>query len=245
MFVIFSDLDKCLLDNNYRFDRVKSTLDKLLNQNHHLIFNSSKTRAEVRLLLKEMGITIPFIVENGSAIFIPKDYLTKKPQLPDRDGYLYLELGKRYDQIKKGMEVVVKQIGPVDSFSSLSVDDLVHITGLDKDKARLAKEREYSEPFIYRQVLPEDLAPSLGQLGLKILRGRSFCHLIGPTDKGVACTRMIQIMEDCGLSFVSVGIGDGPNDLPMLESVDIAFLTQLGPEGWENFVTKLLEMNHG
>ncbi len=39
-----------------------------------IVFCSSKTRAEQQVYREELGINAPFIVENGGAVYIPKDY---------------------------------------------------------------------------------------------------------------------------------------------------------------------------
>jgi len=237
MLIVFTDLDRCLLDENYRFDTALGAVNKLLDQKHRLIINSSKTKAEITHLLSEMGINIPYIVENGSAIYIPEGFLGM--------GSAEVVLGCRFQEIEKGMEVVRSHLGPVDSFSSLSVRKLMEVTGLDEEGARRAKMREYSEPFIYPDPLPEGLLNELSGLGLRIIRGRSFCHLLGNTDKGKATGKFIEMIMGLGIPFRSVAIGDGPNDIGMLDLVDIPFLTQTGPSGWKDFVTKLLEMDHG
>ncbi|HIE05742.1 MAG TPA: mannosyl-3-phosphoglycerate phosphatase, partial [bacterium (Candidatus Stahlbacteria)] len=87
MLVIFSDLDRCLLGADYRFDTVQKTVQELLKRGNLLIINSSKTRLEIDVIQKRMGFSSPFIVENGSAIFIPDGFLRSKPPFPQRDGY--------------------------------------------------------------------------------------------------------------------------------------------------------------
>ena len=232
MFLIFTDLDRCLLDENYSFDMTIGVLREVCRRGHEVIINTSKTRSEVEHLLRTSRISLPYIVENGSAIFGP-------------DGKKTLELGRPYVEVLAGMEIVRTYLGPVKSFSSLSVEELAEITGLDKKGAELAKKRDYSEPFIYTGTIPEELHQELGRKKFRLIRGGKFHHLLGMTDKGEATAKVIESLKQQVLSSLIVGIGDGPNDLSMFDEVDIPFMTQRGPSGWCDFVLRLLEMNYG
>ncbi len=78
--IIFTDLDGTLIDHqSYSYSDAKKALKKISDDKIPLILVSSKTRAEIEAIrqdLKKDGFNInhPFIVENGSAIYIPRDY---------------------------------------------------------------------------------------------------------------------------------------------------------------------------
>ena len=74
--VIFSDMDGTLLDSKYSFRDAEKALDLIKKKKVPLILSSSKTRAELELYRKKMRNRHPFIVENGGAIFIPKNYFS-------------------------------------------------------------------------------------------------------------------------------------------------------------------------
>jgi len=76
--------------------------------------------------------------------------------------------------------------------------------------------------------VPGDLAPEedarldelADALGLRVTRGGRFHHLIGPASKGAAA-RLLLSAYDTGAGPVrSLGLGDGPNDLELLQVVD-------------------------
>ncbi|MFB3136761.1 MAG: HAD hydrolase family protein [Nitrospirales bacterium] len=81
--VIFTDLDGSLLDTEtYRFDAARAALEELTARQVPLVLCTSKTRAEVEPLRQELGITDPFIVENGGAsIFLARTFLRCPPAL--------------------------------------------------------------------------------------------------------------------------------------------------------------------
>ena len=67
--VIFTDLDGTLLNRDtFKFDEIKDYIKNLINNGITIIPNTSKTNAELYNFIKELGINIPFIAENGSAI---------------------------------------------------------------------------------------------------------------------------------------------------------------------------------
>ena len=72
--IIFTDLDGTLLDDKYSFNESLPALKIVKNKRIPLIFCTSKTEPEIKIYLKKMNINMPFIVENGGAVFIPKNY---------------------------------------------------------------------------------------------------------------------------------------------------------------------------
>ena len=65
--LIFTDLDGTFLNHSdYSFEDSKEALEKISQKNIPLIFTTSKTKVEVELLQKKVGIKEPFIIENVS-----------------------------------------------------------------------------------------------------------------------------------------------------------------------------------
>src|SRR5437867_11570217 len=93
--ILFTDLDGALLDaTTYRHDVTRSALDRLREYAVPLIICTSKTKAEVEPLRREIDNHDPFIVENGGALYIWEGYF--KDALAGstgRDGYRIIELG--------------------------------------------------------------------------------------------------------------------------------------------------------
>ena len=68
--IIFTDLDGSLLNHdNFEFDSIKPFIVKCIENNIQIIPNTSKTKCEVEYFCNQLGINLPFIVENGSAIY--------------------------------------------------------------------------------------------------------------------------------------------------------------------------------
>jgi mannosyl-3-phosphoglycerate phosphatase len=272
-YLIFSDLDGTLLDHDtYKFEKAQEALFCIKAQGIPLILCSSKTRSEIESIRKELDNTDPFIVENGAAIFIPKGILNPFPPLPltcnEIEGYQVIELGESYQKLKDSFAEIKAETGlKATGFSEMSVEQIAETTGLSFDQAALAKQREYSEPFLW---LEEDhksrwsgLERAVQKRNLKLVRGGRFYHLIGPNDKGKAVRLLIELYQKINLSMISIGLGDSPNDFSMLENVYIPVLIrkktgkiepwpgsthvfrprEIGPKGWNAFILGILKEN--
>ena len=74
--VIFSDLDGTLLDHqSYEFTAAQPAINFIKENQVPLILVSSKTKDEMIHYQSELGISgLPFVVENGSAIYTEIEY---------------------------------------------------------------------------------------------------------------------------------------------------------------------------
>lgn len=259
--LIFSDLDGTFLNHDdYSFKGALEALEILKDKNIPLIFTTSKTKTEVELLQKEVGISEPFIIENGAAIFFPKIYKNLDLSfLEEYENYYIFSLGIKYNEILNfynQYKVKFKMIG----FSDMSLEDISFYTDLSKDEANFSKNRTFSEPFILKDdFYLEELKEKAKKSGLKITKGGRFYHLMGEKqDKGIAVKRAIEIFSSVYNDEIkSIGLGDGENDLPMLLNVDIPIIiknhnnkyidfdckniqksTFKGSKGWNEMVKK-------
>lgn len=266
--LLFSDLDGTLLNSEtYRYDVAVPVIETLKQQGIPVIPVTSKTRAEVETLIQQIGLTGPFVVENGSAVFIPRETCPfELPAGADEGPYRVLQLGVSYVMARAGLKAIAQEIGrPLKGFGDLSVDQIQQLTGLAVNDAHQAKMREFTEPFLTpKNVEPEKLAAAVEGMGFRVVVGDRFSHLIGPeAGKGATVHKLTALyaktfpVEE---TIVTVGLGNSPNDLDMLENVDRAIvlpgekgphprLTDRGwtiapqpaPEGWALSVTEILQ----
>lgn len=215
-YILFTDLDGTLLNHHdYSFAPALEMIDFLKRENIPLVIVTSKTKDEVILLQKDLKIKYPFIIENGAGIFTPKG-----------EDYELIALGKKYDEslIKFNLySKIIKMRG----FHQMSDEEVAKLTGLSLEKAKLAKKRTFSEPFVFED---ENDFKKLKELALKdgfdIVKGGRFYHLITKgQDKAKALNVVKKMYEKKeNKTFLTIALGDSQNDITMLKNVNIAFL---------------------
>lgn len=262
--MIITDLDGSLLDHHtYSWEPAEPWLARLREHHIPLIICSSKTAAEIIPLQRELGFGgTPFISENGAFVycddavaerispFAPQDYATvchTLMRLRQRDGFRFT------------------------GFADVSENEVAEWTGLTPGMAARAKMREASESLIWRDS-PQQFAlfqQRLDEEQLMLVQGGRFWHVMSKSSgKGTALRWLLEHVARAnphsGLRPVTLGLGDGPNDAPMLDCVDYAVVvrgysrqpvelqrsdsqnvyrsTGFGPEGWneglDHFITQ-------
>jgi mannosyl-3-phosphoglycerate phosphatase len=242
--IIFSDLDGTFLDHHtYSFEALLPALQLVKSRRIPLIFCSSKTRSEIEKIQKQAGIVDPFIVENGAALFIPANYFDFEiPHVLRRASYWIWEIGTPYNKLAAMLRQFSRETGvPVIGFADMAVSQVAAECGLTIAQARLAKRREYDEPFKLLTDDPEaitKLEAVIAARGLRCTRGGRFFHLLGNNDKGEAARRMARLFERAFGQIRMIGIGDSRNDLDMLRVVDLPVLVQKPGGGHDEAIVK-------
>ncbi len=260
--IIFTDLDGTLLHpETYSFEAARPALEAIKDRGIPLVLCSSKTRAELEWFSRLLNNQHPYISENGGGVFIPLRYFRTPVGGEIREDHIEVRLGLPYARIRREFcEIRSKLRAPVTGFGDMDVDAVAAATGLSLDQASLARNRDFSEPFLG---LEEGAAGPFLQAaearGLHWTRGRLYC-LMGPHDKGRAARMLIKWYENEHGKIVSIGLGDALNDLPLLIEMDERVLVQkrdgtydqdvvlaglrkapgIGPEGWNKAVLELL-----
>lgn len=231
--VVFTDLDGTLLDHStYSFEAARQALERLSEDGVPVVLCSSKTRAEIERLRSQLGLAHPFISENGGALFVPDGYFPFPIEAPRRwPSFQAIEFGRPYHELVSALHSGAESLRiPVIGFSDLTVEDVARLCGLSLLQARLAKFREYDEPFRILDSSPSArsrLLRALHRQGLRCTRSSRFDHLTGQTDKGVAVARLRGLYDRAaGERVVAIGLGDSPSDLPLLRAVDLPIIVQ-------------------
>jgi len=246
--IIFTDLDGTLLDRDtYSWQPARMALERCHRNRVPVVVVTSKTLAETRALSVEIGLDPRYIFENGGGIC-------------RKDGK-YLELGIPYDTLRHDFEILAARF-PLRGMGDMSISELVEITGLTEEEALLAKQRLFSEPFLYAGDEFAELKAAAAGQGLRIVRGGRFYHLMAEKQsKGNAVRKWIQQLGgNFDRPLFTAALGDSPNDFSMLAVVDHPFLVRqkngrsascsleaitrtrdVGPAGWSEAVMQLLD----
>jgi mannosyl-3-phosphoglycerate phosphatase len=228
MDVVISDLDGTLLDHDtYSFEAALPALKLLERKQVPVVYCSSKTRREMEHWRRLTGNRHPFIVENGGAVIIPRDYFAESvPSARELAGSLVIELGDPYPDLVRALDDASRKSRcQVRGFSSMTVDEVARECALPLNAAGLAKAREFDEPFL---VLDADRARNLlsaiEATGKRCTRGGRFYHITGNNDRAATVDMLLGAYRSEGRHVRSIGIGDGLNDAPFLNLVDVPFL---------------------
>jgi mannosyl-3-phosphoglycerate phosphatase len=262
--LVFTDLDGTLLDHHtYSFEPALPALNSLKEKNIPLIICTSKTRAEIEKWRLELHNDHPFISENGGAIFIPKGYFSHKFCFErEKNIYLVIELGTPYAQLREILNRIRNSLRlELKGFGDLSPEEVARLCGLSPEEARLAKKREYDEPFLLDEESAIKKIQKMASLSnLQVTRGGRFFHLMGENNKGEALRLLTDIYREKAEHIETIALGDSLNDLSMLRAADHPVLVQkpdgsydpevnlpnlnlapgIGPTGWRKAVLQLL-----
>ncbi|WP_223890777.1 mannosyl-3-phosphoglycerate phosphatase [Sulfurovum sp. TSL6] len=228
--IIFTDLDGTFLNHHdYSFEESFEALQKIKEAGIPLIFTTSKTKAEVEYLQEKVGISEPFIVENGAALFIPDGYQGLDLSfLGNYDDKKVMVFGESYTKVLEFYRRYKDEFSML-GMSDMSDDEIIHLTGLSQRDVILAKHRDFTEPFILKNETKLDALKKLAHsYALKITQGGRFYHLMRESqDKGIAVIKTIELFEALYHENIrSIALGDSQNDTEMLEHVDIPILIQ-------------------
>ncbi len=271
-FVVFTDLDGTLLDHDtYDWEPAAEALTLCRRLGVPVVPVSSKTRAEMEVIRNALQLDWPFISENGGGVCFPHACAQSPPPeaVPFDGGHVW-HLGVRYDIVIRAFREIRKELGRPDlrGFSDMEVEEIALLTGLKKEDAERAGRREYDEPFVVEGNHGIDidlLERAAGKRGLRVAAGGRFFHLFGVCDKGEAVSRLSDWFGLERPGFRSVGLGDSPNDIPMLRQVDVPVLVRSsrppseltgavpgiritvdpGPAGWNRAILDLLDHVNG
>lgn len=265
--LVFTDFDGTLLDHyTYSFENASECMARLTEAGIPIIPNTSKTFAEVKELLVEMKLNSGFITENGAAVYMPKGFLPEKPRgAVWKNGYWV----KSFAQPRSYWQDLIKRIkynypNQYEAFGDMDIQRIVELTGLGVKKAELAATRQYSEPLFWTgsDAEQEQFIKDIKGMGAHPLKGGRFLHVCGDSNKGKALQWLSNEYkrQHQDMHVKSIALGDGNNDIDMLEVADFAvrisspvhsapqlkrtkhnYLSKAhGPEGWSQVMNQLI-----
>lgn len=252
--IVFTDVEGTLLDSHTQLWQPAS--EWLLRLQEHkvpVVLCSSKTAAEMMLLQKELGLGLqPLIAENGAVIQLAEAW-------QDDDAYPRLITGSPHAEIQDVLQQLRENDGfKFTTFSDVSEQQIAEWTGMNLKHAALARLHEASETLIWRDSDERmaEFSATLASLGLQFVQGARFWHVLDARGgKAQAVTWLLgRYQQREGFRRVSIGLGDGPNDAPLLDTTDYAVVVkglnrdgvrlrddtperayhtrQSGPDGW-------------
>ncbi len=230
--LVFTDLEGTLLhSHSWDWQPAEAWLARLKESGVPVILSSSKTAAEMAQFQKEMGLEgLPFIAENGAVIQLDADW-------QDDEHFPRLIAGTPQQEIMQILSKLRNAHGfKFTTFSDVDERIISETTGLNATHAALARLQEASETLIWRDsdARMAEFTAMLNSLGLNFMQGARFWHVLDRHGDKAQAVLFLQnkYQQREGKRRVTLGLGDGPNDAPLLDAVDYAVVVKgLNREG--------------
>lgn len=271
-FIIFTDLNGTLLDHNtYSFHKAAAALELCCEKLVPVIFNTSKTYAHILPITQQLDNSHPFVVENGAAIYVPKDYfssfIANNFNALDAGAYWLVPFGKKHTDIIDNLTKLSIEF-KFECVSDLAVEDVAMQAHLPLLQANHIKQRQFSELIVWHDT-PENLTlfkSNLAKLGLCCLNDGIFYYISSNHDKSASVKFLRNLYdENRDHQHTIVALGDGNKDIPMFNAADIAIIVSSpvnpkltienhpnvirakfqGPIGWNDSVLSLFNVDSG
>jgi mannosyl-3-phosphoglycerate phosphatase len=230
--LVFSELDDTLFEPHGRGvdRRARRTIERLGHARIPIVVCSSQTRAELELVQQELGIAHPFVCESGAAVFIPRGYFPfDVPHAREVAGYDVVELGKPYGDVVSTLHRVAERAGvEVVGFSDMSVAEVARECDLPLLQARLAKLREYNEPFRMVDEQSDEMQRLLKMLrggGLECTQRARLCHA-GTVRLEIGVQLLRGLYRRAFGPLLTVAFSDNANAVALLRDADIPLIVQ-------------------
>ena len=208
---IVTDVDGTLMDHSYDLTPAKDTIKRLQKLKIPVILCTSKTASEVKVIQKDLGLYDPYIVENGGAIYSDSNI----------EGTWEMILGESYQKLGQILKELSNDINfQLKPLNDLSDKEANSLTGLSGNSLNLMRDRHWSMPFLNPpEHLEEDLKKFCDKYEVVIFRGNRMSHLLSKnSSKGEAIKKLKEFSINSKLKII--GLGDSPNDLPLLKEAD-------------------------
>jgi mannosyl-3-phosphoglycerate phosphatase len=229
--IIFSDVDGTLLD---REGRIPANWEAVLEATSDALFvlTSSRTVEELLYVQQRLGLTGPFIAENGAVVVLTEEWIEAGT------GNLLSIDGRVLRQMRLGTPAL--QLQPV-------------IRGAAEASGVTIEEQQGGGSAPLASPSPREPAPGRTHSVLLRLKGQgdsearfraalAAAHLTvshsgrwivvqGGTSKGTAVLQVRHhIARQTGREWLSIGVGDAENDRPLLEATHLRFVVRR-PDG--------------
>jgi mannosyl-3-phosphoglycerate phosphatase len=251
--VTFVDIDAIPVPDAGSRGRQADLLESLARERIMLVFCSRRTRAEVEGTRQMFGVFHPFVCEGGAAAFIPERYFGSDVESTRKvGGYQAVEFATPYEEIVETLRRAADRLNlGVLGFNDMSVEQVARECGLSLLGARLAKLREYGEPFRLQCANPvaeRRLFRALEGAGLTCRRGDDFHHVSAAKGPQAAIAVLTTLYRIAFGSLLTVGTREGTGASEILPHVEAALdpaplhrSDPLAAQGWLEWIVNEID----
>jgi mannosyl-3-phosphoglycerate phosphatase len=230
--VLFTDPDTLRERGDRDWTALREVVSALDHEGITVVLWGNETRSEMERIQSDLNLQHPFITESGGGLFVRHGYFDTRLAHGRRvQNYDVVEFGQPYDHVAEVLHEVARRTEvTIIGFSDMSIAEVAHDCDLSLAQARLAKLREYDEPFRmvgageeqYRRV-----CSGLFRAGLRCFTHDAFHHATGVAD-GKQSIRVLETLyrHTCDGHVLTVGLGKHGSETSLLRGVDIPIIVQ-------------------
>ena len=193
-----------------------------------LVLVTTKTNAQIQRLKSDLDCGAPVIVEHGSGIAIPQENEEfKSSDLIVEKDWQFKQLGCSYVEARAALKVIQSEvrINNLKGFGDLGVAEIERIAGFTEASIKQIKTRKFSEIFVNpKNIDPQEIIATAAEFGFNALIGEKLSCLIGESASVVSAIDWLKVnyaRSPSDTQITTVGLGCNPNDLEMLNTVDV------------------------
>jgi mannosyl-3-phosphoglycerate phosphatase len=224
--VVFADVDGVPAPHADARASLAGLLEALARERIMLVFCSRRTRAQVESTRQAFGVFHPFVCEGGGAAFVPERYYGADVENTRKvGGYHAVEFAQPYEQVVATVRRAADRLNlGILGFSDMSVEQVARECGLSLLEARLAKLREYSEPFRLLRANPvaeRRLCRALEGAGLVCRRGDPFHEVSSAKGPEAAIAVLTTLYRMAFGTVLTAAAHDGAASQDIISQVDL------------------------
>lgn len=230
--VLFSDPDTLRGEGALEWGATRDAIRALEERNVAVVLWGNETRSQMEVIQRDLDLHDPFVSETGAGVFVPNGYFDDQfvggRPAPN---YHVIDFGKPYYQVAEALHDVARRIGvEIVAFSDMSIQEVAEHCHLSLSQARLAKLREYDEPFRILHSEPATysrVCRALRRLGLRCFTHEALHHTSGVADKAESLRFVASLYRQATDGQVlTVGLAKARSETCVLQAVDVPVVVQ-------------------
>ncbi|NOY79052.1 MAG: hypothetical protein GXO76_14465 [Calditrichaeota bacterium] len=268
--IIFSALENVLVNpRSFQWEDARDILNRAYLRGIPWVVWSRWPVQQVIYFRGQLGLTDPFIVESGGALYIPFGYFDVEIKAVEKEGCEVIENGLPVAPIREFMEEFrrVNHL-PIRFAEEFSVEEFAQIAGIPLHLAGFYQNARYSLAFYVDPYAGGEWRDKLNvqasKRGIRIRKEGSFYMAVGRNNESVLVAKLKKWFEmSWGTNPEVMAIGAAPPDTPYLRHADrtivfknkgmpaasepaekgtVTVMSSANPERWEG-IAKLFETN--
>jgi mannosyl-3-phosphoglycerate phosphatase len=232
--LLFSDPDTLRDVGSRGWAETRTLVSALEDEGIAVVLWGNETRSEMELIQSDLNLHHPFISESGGGLFVGHGYFLDRPRIGRSvQNYQVIDFGRPYYEVAGALREVARAVEiEITGFNDMSIEDVAQQCDLSLSQARLAKLREYDEPFRIVDSGPATysrICSALRRVGLRCFPHELFHHATGVADKTQSVRTLGSLYREAHHGPVlTVGLAKEPSETDLLQAVDIPVVVQGG-----------------